>query len=75
MRQFMPLFPIHSHFFPPECDIGSEGLASQKNLRNFPFGDKHLAVRISRTTAVSAGVLIEISKLPALVDVPEHARR
>jgi hypothetical protein len=44
----MPLFPITSHFFPLVGDIGSAVIASQKNLRNFPFSDRDLAGRISR---------------------------
>ena len=57
----MPLFPIRSHFLPLGGDIGSEAIASQKNLWNFPFADRHLAVRISRIAAALGVVSIQIS--------------
>jgi hypothetical protein len=69
----MPLFPIRSHFLPPGGDIGSDGVASQKNFWNFPFADRDLAVRISRVAAALGGVSIQISELAPLVDVPAHA--
>lgn len=70
----MPLCPIPSHFFPPARDIGSGPRPSQKNLRNFPFGDSDLAVRISSRAASVKHVSMEIKELATLVDVRAHAQ-